>query len=357
MLRTPHHTAPRHPAGRFRGAGARMLAVAATVTALGAAGTVVSHATESDGGHPAVSPTPPAVFPQPGGGPVAIQALVTARQEESYLLDPTTGDYRALPYSYLQLSPDGRTVVVEQFDGEAKYALAERGALLRDGEQALRPIDLPPGTLHWSPDGTALLTTTLDKNTRQFTVHRYDVATGRLRHTPVALACDICTAGWAADSRRYVVSVRGADPQMPSALAQYLNPDGTPGPMLGSGADGFVYGAEAYSPSRRYVILEPARPFGPGELTNDKLPRVYDLRARRVVATIHTAHPLLGWYDNRHVVRLAVTDDEVPDTIEVVHIHTGRVTRRVAAAGLPPAVSIQLGSTAGLSRIAATRGF
>jgi hypothetical protein len=348
--------APRHAARRVRRATARLLAVAATVTTLGAAGAVAGHATDSDGGHAAAFTTPPAVFPRPGGGPVAIHSLVTALQQTSYLLDAATGEYRALPYANLHLSPDGRTVVVEPVDA-ATYAIAERTALLRDGERALRPIGLPQGPLYWSPDGTALLTTTLDKDTRRFTVHRYDVATGRLRHTPVTSDCDICTAGWAADSRRYVVSLRGTDRQRLSGPAQYLNPDGTAGPMLGTGADGFVNGADAYSPSRRYVILEPARPFGSGELTNDKLPRVYDLRARRVVAAVHTAHPLLGWYDNRHVVRLAPTDAEVPHTIEVVHVHTGRVTRRVAAAGLPPAVSIHLGGTAGLSPVAATRGF
>ncbi len=354
MLRAP--TAPRGAARRVRGATTRLLAVAATVTALAAAGTTASHAAGSDGRPAAAFTTPQAAFPRPGGGPVAIQALVSADQQESYLLDPATGDYRALPYSNLQLSPDGRTVVVEPPDTET-YAVAERTALLRDGGRALRPIGLPRGTLHWSPDGTALLTTTLDKNTRRFTVHRYDVATGRLRHTPVGLACEICTAGWAADSRRYVVSLRGTDPRIPAGPGRYLNPDGTAGPMLGTGADGLVHGAEAYSPSRRYVILEPARPFDSGELTDDELPRVYDLRARRVVTAVHTAHPLLGWYDNRHVVRLAVADSGVPDTIEVVHIHTGRVARRIGAAGLPQAVSIQLAATAGLCPAAAGRGF
>lgn len=354
MHRTP--TAPRPAAGRVRSTTARLLTVAATVTALSAAGTVASHAAESGGRLAAGSTTAPAEFPRPGGGPVAIQALVSAHQQQSYLLDPAAGEYRALPYSDLQLSPDGRRVVVEPLGADG-YAVAGRTALLRDGERALRPINLPLGSgLSWSPDGTALLTTTLDKTARRFTVHRYDVATGRLRHTPVSLDCEICTAGWAADSRRYVVSLPGTDPQNPSGPARYLNPDGTPGPMLGTGADGFVYGAGAYSPSRRYVVLEPARPFG-GELTDDKLPRVYDLRARRVVTAVHTAHALLGWYDNRHVVRLAVTDAGEPDAIEVVHIHTGRVARRVAAAGLPFAASIQLGATVGFSPTAATRGF
>lgn len=302
---------------------------------------------------PPAAATDPAgpVFPRPGGGPRAIHVLTA--QAVSYLLDPATGRYRELPYPTLLLSPDGRTVALEAAD-DGRIGVADRAELLRVGAAAVRWTDLPGGAINWSPDGTALLTTTPDKATRRIVVNRYDLATDTLRHTPVSFATE-GAAGWAADSRRYVVRLPGPDPEIPNGPLRYVEPDGTPGPLVG--ASGHIWDADAYSPSRRYAIVEPARgyPFPP-EPAPWQYPRILDLVSGRLVATIRTDWPLLGWYDSRRVVRVAPGPAGQPTTLEVIDVFTGQVTRRVPAPGLP-AYRIQLGSSAGLCGPAAALGF
>lgn len=290
------------------------------------------------------------VFPRPGGGPRAIHTLTA--QQTSYLLDPHTGTYREFPYPMLLLSPNGRTVAVEAPDG--RVGVAARAGLLRAGESAVRWTELPGGAINWSPDGTALLTTTPDKQTRRIIINRYDLASGALRYTAVTFATS-GAAGWAADSRRYVVRLPGPDPEIPDGPMRYVEPDGSPGPLVG--ASGHIWDAEAYSPSRRYVIVEPARgyPFPP-EPAPWQYPRILDLDSGRLVATITTDWPLLGWYDERRVVRVAPGPAGQPTTLEVVDVATGQVIRRVPAPGLP-AYRIQLGSSAGLCGPAALLGF
>lgn len=302
---------------------------------------------------PKPEPSVPAepVFPRPGGGPRVIHTL--GGGEHVYLLDQVAGEYRKLPYFSISLSPNGRTVVVES--AEARLGIADRAALLAGGDRAVRWIDLPPAHVNWSPDGTALLTTTLDKDTRTFTAHRYDIATGRLRHTPINLACDTCTAGWAADSKRYVVMLTNSDPAIESGPAQYLNPDGTPGPMVG--ADGLIWDAHSYSPSRRYAIVEPPRPFIEPNPTGWMLPKILDLRTGKVLRTIETGFPVLGWYDDRQVVKFALTGETEPALLEVVDVVTGEVTKKIPAPGLPRWTVIQIGSSDGLHGDAAELGF
>lgn len=292
-------------------------------------------------------------FPRPGGGPQAIQALSTL-DGTAYVLNTRAGEYRKVPYVSVTISPDGSTVAVENVDGQ--IGVVSRTAV---GGGAVRWTSLPPGSpAGWSPDGTALLTTTLDKETRTFTAHRYDVATGQLRHTPINLECDTCTAGWAADSVRYVVQLRGADPDLPTGPLGYLNPDGTPGPLMG--AEGHIWDAGSYSPSRRYAVVEPSRGGGfegadPTQLADWQLPRILDLTTGETVRTLPTSYPVLGWYDERQVVTVAYAG---PGTtvLEVVDIHTGLVSRQVSAPGLPPMI-LQIGSSEQLRADAAEYGF
>lgn len=293
---------------------------------------------------------PPPVFPRPGGGPRAIHSFVHLTGTRTYLLDTSTGSYVQVPFENVLVSPDERSVMVDSF--ENGFGIAHREALLRAGETAVRWIELPPGSPGgWSPDGKALLSTTLNKDTRQFIAHRYDIATRRVLSTPIPLDTEVGTAGWAADSIRYVVMVAGPDPAVPSGPMWYLNPNGRPGPMVGT--DGMVL-TGAYSPSRRYVIVEPPRPFDAAEPTGWQLPKVFDLSARRVVATIPTGWPVVGWYDGHRVVNVALNE---PDTVlEIRDIYSGGVTRQVPAPGLPPAL-IGLGSSARLHGAAGQLGF
>lgn len=283
------------------------------------------------------------VFPRPGGGPRAIHGLIS--DFHSYLLDTTTGEYRPQPYD-VYLSPDRRMVAVDAGD---RIGVANRWAYLRTGERAVRWTDLPPWRPAWSPDGRALLVNTIDKGDgppSAFAAHRYDLDTGRVRSAPIeGFDCGNCSVGWAADSRRYVVTLNSPEPGAVAGPMQYVNPDGSPGPMVG--AAGRVGGADAYSPDRRYVIVEPARPnpLGP--------PVIFDLHNSTVVATIATGHALVGWYDERRVVRISPGSQVT--VLEVVDIHTGAVSRRVPAS-LPP-YGIQLGSSCGLHGDAVELGF
>jgi hypothetical protein len=280
-------------------------------------------------------------FPRPGGGPRVIEAYNDGR---AYLLDRVGGTYQALPYIRAVVSPDGRQVAAEDQDGRISV-LDRRGG-------SVRPTSLPPGSFAgWSPDGSALLTTTLDKETRTFTAHRYDVRTGRARQTPIALDCVACTAGWAADSRRYVVMQRGPEELNGRGPLRYLNPDGTAGPLVG--ADGVIIAATAYSPSRRFVVVEPPYPLPPGDPIERHPARILDLRTGAVTELV-SGWPLLGWYDECHVVRIA--PGEPSTMLEVVDARTGAVAKRVPAPGLAP-FELQLGSARGLHGSAAERGF
>jgi hypothetical protein len=288
-------------------------------------------------------------FPRPGGGPQAIHAYTPLNADHSYLLDISSGEYVRLPYLNTLLSPNRRLVAVESADGG--IGVASRRALLRDGESAIRWTGLPGGTpAWWSPDGRALLVTTLDKGDGppgKFDAYRYDLATGRVRHTPISLDCDICIAGWAADSTRYLVQLRSDDPAVLEGPLRYLDPDGTAGPLLG--ANGVAPEGGQYSPTGRHLIVEPVRPNGGAQR-----PAVVDLRTGRVVTTVDTAWPLPGWYDQRRVVRIAPGAGD--PVLEVVDIRTGRVGTRVPIPGLLP-YRLQLGSSAGLRGEAAALGF
>ena len=296
---------------------------------------------------PAAAAAPVLTFPRPGGGPVAIQLWEGLFGETPRLLDPATGRYREVPYVSLRLAPDGRRVAVEAPDG--RIGVADRAALLRRGDRAVRWTALPAAGLDWSPDGRALLTTTVDKERRRLTAHRLDVATGRVRDTDLP-AWASGAAGWAADSRRYVVMAEPADPDVADGPLRYVGPDGTAGPAVG--VDGRIWDADSYSPSRRLVIVEPSRPGFPV-----LPPKILDLRTGRVVAVVDTAMPLLGWHDEGHVVRVAPGPDGAPTVLEVLDVRTGQVTRRIPAGGLPAGSLLRLGPTADLGPPAATRGF
>lgn len=332
---------------------ASITAIAAAAVALAAGIPLMSSIADAATGRTSVEAPDDPVFPRPGGGPRAIHAFADYLRGGAYLLDAVRGEYRKLPYERVSVSPDGRTVAVENLDG--RIGVVDRQALLDAGDAAVRWTDLPPGSPSgWSPDGKGLLVTTLDKETRTFTAHRYDLVTGRVRVTPINLDCDTCTAGWAADSTRYVVRLRGADPEVPTGPAQYLNPDGTPGPLVG--AEGHIWNAESYSPSRRYVIVEPSRPFLPDESADWQLSKIFDLQDGRVISTLRTEVPVVGWYDDGHVVRVAPYVEGGATTLEVLDIRTGKVTNRVPAAGLPPCC-VQLGSSVMLHGEAAALGF
>jgi hypothetical protein len=281
----------------------------------------------------------------PTGGPQTVHAY--GSEAVSHLLDVRTGEYEEFPFLVV-VSPDLRRAAVAK---EGRIGVADRRELLADGESAVDWTDLPTGNgLYWSPDGTALLTTSVDKSgggpMPAFTAHRYDIATQTTTDTPIEVNLLGSSVGWAADSRRYVALVRGEqtnDTVEPGGL-RAIDPDGTVGPLLDDGG-GQVGGAESYSPSRAYLVADATQIMSAAPLGST----VVDAGTGRVVAALPSGARPIGWYDEATVARLAVCDDR--PVVELVDITTGTVQRAVRL-GPRGAITfetrVQLGSSAGL---------
>jgi len=121
-----------------------------------------------------------------------------------------------------------------------------------------------------------------------FTAHRYDIATGRTTDTPVTVDIIGGAVGWAADSRRYLALLRD------ESVLQCINPDASMGPRIEIRA-GMVRGADAYSPSRRYLFADTS-----GLMTQPAVPSpIVDLTTGRAVAFMTAGTQPVGWYDEQ----------------------------------------------------------
>lgn len=270
------------------------------------------------------------------GGPQVVH--VYTEGERSRLLDVRTGKYVKLPFTVV-LSPDLTRAAVND---NGRLGLADRAELTRD-TGAVRWLDLPPGNgPSWSPDGAALLWTTLEKSPDvRFTAHRYDIATARVTTTQVPTMILGSTVGWAADSHRYLVLLRGAetDTGVEPGPLQYLDPDGTLGPRL-EGSSGSVDGAPAYSPSRRYVLTDASDIMSARPLPSP----VLDTATGKVVTLVRAGTRPVGWYDETTAVCL-VRD---AGTLELMDVTTGATVRTVKLPGAAQLTGLQLGPSTGV---------
>jgi hypothetical protein len=294
-------------------------------------------------GGPGPGPVPP------GGGPQVVHAY--NRTGKTSVLDPASGKYRELPFMAV-LSPDLTRVAVND---DGRLGIVDRAAVAAESEYDVEWLDVPAGNgPHWSPDGTALLWTVIGKEpTVHFTAYRVDLADRHVTQTPVPQDMLSSTIGWAADSRRYLVLLRGAetaDTVEPGPL-QYLSPDGTLGARL-EGPDGMVYGATSYSPSRRYLLTD-AYPIMTGKPVASP---VLDVDTGKVVATVPPGRWPVGWYDDTTVARLTRSADG-STVVELQDIVSGAVIRSVRLPGSAGVSTVQLGSSAGLTGAAAALSF
>lgn len=268
-----------------------------------------------------------------------------------------------MPFEGIALSPDGCTVAVVRDEGTPAVGLADRRALERRGESAVRWLDLPnAGVVTFSPDGSALMTyhPHTVENGIGWNIYRYELRTGAVRVTTLPVTGWGGIPRWAGDSKRYLVTVDDQEaPQGPGRL-RYANPDGTLGDIFI--AEGGVIGQ--YSPTGDWVIIDPPLPFADGAPAAWKTAKVVDVHTGQIVnripsaapvLVVPTTSPLLGWYDSTHVVRFAPDTEQT--TIEVVDICTLVVVKRVPAPGIGPLTYIELRSTAPLRGTAKRFGF
>jgi len=298
---------------------------------------------------PATPPSVPTssadpVFPAPGGGARAVEVYGTRFSPDagSYLLDLTDGTYHALPW-LVSVSPDGTQVAVFD-DGQGRVGLADRSALLAQGEAAITWLELPRsnGPL-WSPDGTALLSTTTIRDATDhigFVVTRYDIATGEQTTTQIPWGDQLVGSrvGWAADSQGYLAMIREIDDEGREVAGpvQYLNPDGTPGASIDV-PGGLVGGAEAYSPSRRYLILDAS-----GVMLEERAcSRIVDVTTGEAVVVFAPGEIPVGWYSETAFVR------QKDGVLQVVDLATLAVLKEVDLSGVGTLAPLQLGPSDG----------
>lgn len=254
-----------------------------------------------------------------------------------------------LPYQDAELSPDGEVIAFLKDDSSQprpQIGIVSRDAWQCQGRNAVRWLDLY--NAQFSPDGSALMS--YERGFDHWFIVRYDIATGATTKTTLPVDF-LATPAWAADSTRYLVNVDEGSSQV--GRMYYVNPDGTLGPQF-TDEGGIVRG---YSPSRRHVIVDPALPMAGGEPARWRMGRVVDVQTGQLVNRVPTAEPaiggvpqaapLLGWYDDRHVIRYSPTADVT--TIEVVDIFTLAVVKSVPAPGLSPLSYSRVRSSATLS--------
>jgi hypothetical protein len=330
---------------RLTGAAAALAVLTTAALAVPLAGSDPSGGSDPGGGGLGAPDACTVTAEPPKGGPQTVHAY--ADETVSHLLDVRTGQFREFPFQVV-VSPDLRRVAV--LSGE-RIGVADRLRLLDEGASAVDWTDLPMGNgLHWSPDGAALVVTSLNKNNGgprpEFTAHRYDLATTTVSDTRIPVFVLGGSVGWAADSRRYVALLWGAesnDTAEPGGM-RYVGPDGAEEPLLGDGG-GLVGGAESYSPSRTYLVADATQLMSAQPLGST----VVDVATSRVVATLPRGARPVGWYDETTVARVAVCDDG--PVMELVDIATGALTGSVRLGPkdwITPETRIQLGSSAGL---------
>lgn len=277
-------------------------------------------------------------FPEPGGGPRALHVYGTD-DATTYLLDTATGRYRRTPYPVV-LSPDLKRVAVT--DG-TRTGVADRAALLRDGSRAIQWTKLAPGNgLAWSPDGTALLVTSITKQggSGTFTAQRFDPMTGTIESTPINTEILGGAVAWAPDSRRYVVLEPGASGgnTVEPADLRYVEPGGQLGDRIG-GPGGIVGG---YSPSGRYLAADTSTL----ETGARRSSPVFDLDTGDVIGQLPAGARPVGWYDERTVACVVYgTRDAV---LRLIDARTGTVRRQIDLPGVTRFATVQLGSSTGL---------
>jgi hypothetical protein len=112
---------------------------------------------------------------------------------------------------------------------------------------------------------------------------------------------------------------------------------------------GLVGGADAYSPSRRYLLVDTTF-----RMTDQPTcSKAIKAATGEVVSTLAPGERPVGWYDDKTYVRL----DPYRIRLQPVEVTNGSVVREISLAGAAPVSPVQLGSSAQLDRSARNLGF
>ena len=274
---------------------------------------------------PPVSEAPD--MPRPGGGPSAIHVFGVGGV--SFVLNPETGAYQSFPFVVV-LSPDLRWAAILD---EGEVGVVSREALLQDGDATATWLDMPPADgPTWSPNGKALLVTSVDRTSAL----RYEPdVPGSASPFSLPISGIGAPLGWASDSERYIglITKQGN----PSGMVYLTRKNRDSGSLEGS--PGQVTG---YSPDKRYGFVQ--------ALPGLKSTVFYDKNGV-LLSSVPATGAFAGWYDETTV---ALVDDKAPALVlqDVTELD------RVRTIPLPQAPDrIQIGPSAGLTGEAAGYGF
>ena len=133
-------------------------------------------------------------------------------------------------------------------------------------------------------------------------------------------------AGWAPDSQRYLALYREPGDACVVGSPRYVNPDGTAGSFVDV-PGGLAGGAEAYSPSRQYLILDASM------LMTDEpsCSFIVDMTTGAAATELPRDMTAIGWYDDSAF--LAVAEGQ----LQVVDLADLTVVKRIDTGGYWPA--------------------
>jgi hypothetical protein len=231
-------------ARRRAGVGA---AVAATVLAVGAVGSVVlpgDHRVPPAGTRQTASAGPSAAPVMPANGPISVQgsvvvlAAATADGTGTWVYDRRHDRYTRLPYRNVVPAPAGNRVAVVA-DDRSGLTILDVGTGTTVGVAGHASGPYPP---EWSPDGRQLAVL----ETGRLVV--IDAISGASRTVPTdnVHCTDFCFATWHPDQLELGVAT-------PDGLQLYSVADGHTGRLLP--VRGGVYGWHAWSPDEHSVVV------------------------------------------------------------------------------------------------------
>lgn len=252
---------------------------------------------------PAGALTAPAPVPLTFDGPITLPGgwtVLVAGSGPVRVWNRDRRAYQTINRDQVQVAPAGPYAAVATGDPHQIEILDLRGRTPRTFTLASQ-ISLDP---QWSPDGTRLLLTTMDKDTATNFITILDAGSGDVTSWPIDsryVCTDYCRLTWTRDGSEVVWSLTDlsvprseARPHARSGLQLFSAFDGHPTRTLPVRGD--VSGPYAWSPNGRYVIVT-AVSAQPGRSVENQL---IDLATGAAVRTFPDGTP--NWIANDRIL-------------------------------------------------------